>query len=191
MFTCNKRDAAEVNQMTPLILRYATFTWSWKYNLIHSRWYLLFNSRRVTCDYNQTTNNLFDQNDDDFVVLGIIMRHIFVSIFQWCRLPPWSTSDHHSVDITVKPRPVSENAYFIKFSSHGSLKFQCETQRHIYGKAVGDPSAPRVPVVITSPKKNSLILPRQSITHGKECSGSVMFQLPCQNWHCGRWPCPP
>ncbi|KAK0505047.1 hypothetical protein EDD18DRAFT_323247 [Armillaria luteobubalina] len=39
-------------------------------------------------------------------------------------------------------------SYFIKYGSHGHLRFQCETQKSIHSMAIDDTSAPHVPEVV-------------------------------------------
>jgi hypothetical protein len=39
-------------------------------------------------------------------------------------------------------------SYFIKYGSHGSLRFQYETQKYLHSMAVNDPSAPRIAKVV-------------------------------------------
>ncbi|KAK0195135.1 hypothetical protein F5146DRAFT_1024339, partial [Armillaria mellea] len=39
-------------------------------------------------------------------------------------------------------------SYFLKYDSHVSLRFQCETQKYLHSMAVDDPSAPHVPEVV-------------------------------------------
>lgn len=66
--------------------------------------------------------------------------------------------------------------YFIKCDDHFFLKFQCETQRYIYNKAIADPSAPRVPAVV------------DYFTDVEECKGYLVTELidaatPADNAH--------
>ena len=58
-----------------------------------------------------------------------------------------SHEEAHRLDLYYH-RCVALGPWFIKYGDHATLEPEYKTQEYLFSKAVGDPSAPRIPQVV-------------------------------------------